>query len=189
MIKARDFNKNTTDPTRDTWTGATMAAVVEAAKGEVVMIETDNMTGHVSVGKLIGVIPSHGGYNFPQVLIEFSDGTRTSFLLFKCGNVVTTTDTPIKWDALKAYREQQGAAIAAGRAKIGKGREWGRWEAEPCIYPRTFNVVYTPHTGNPHYADKWGTRGHVRVTVPEDDGQDAAYFDERHGAAANAGLI
>jgi hypothetical protein len=169
VITPAAFSSRVTDSWRDRWTGCTMAAVVEALAGTSVLVELDNQTGHAWQGELLKVVSGWGGYNFPGVSFKAHEQERgTLYRLYNIGTVVAmgSVTGPSVFDARRIYRQWEMSAIRRAQDEMGAGREWGSWTAEPGNGAGVFYVRYTPHTGNPYYADKWGTElraHHVRV--------------------------
>lgn len=165
-IKTQNFSSYTTEYHRENWTGAVMSCVVDALKGETVLIELDNSTGFTVEGRLTGITNGIWGSNWTYVVVASdSNPNGVAYPLNKVGVIVTLSNSNAKWDAQANYRKLESAAIKAGRAKIGEGREWGKWSAAPGKYAGSFHVTYEPNTGNAHYADKCGTRGWCPVVV------------------------
>src|SRR5947209_3226747 len=171
-IYPRTFSDSTADAFRDRWTQAKMHHVIQAVGDTHVVLELDKGTGHTVIGvKLLGVRPNpYGGLG--QVLIDYchedgSDG-RVLIRLEDVGVVLPLEATNAKWDAIKSHRELVHAGVVKAQAEHGdvEGRSWGKWDAVPLDH-RTVMVTYTPHTGNPAFADKWGERGYWHVTVEE----------------------
>lgn len=162
-ITSRNFTP-ATDHRRVEWNSGALRHVVAALAGKPVMIITDAQTGSTMLGaKLIQVQHSIRS-NHDEVLVEYQ-GQRTAHKIFNIGEVIVPLVDEVgeqgaKWVALASYRVEKAQAVAKACADHGasEGREWGHWEAK--LFTSTAQVTYKPHTGNPHYADKAGTRGY-----------------------------
>jgi hypothetical protein len=173
-ILASDFSPSTTDKLRRNWSVGKMAHVIAALDGAPVAITTDRQTGHTLVGvQLISAFQGGAGRGpRVQVRMTHTDGTTqdTNYYLWNVGEAIIPMEraegSDAKWKALESFRRQCSEAIKAAQEEHGEseGRAWGSWEATP-IDATSVGVRYTPSTGNPAFADRWGTRwsGNVRT--------------------------
>jgi hypothetical protein len=163
VIRARDFSDKTTDPNRTTWTPAKLRHLIAALGDTPVIVTTDNQTGFTLVNvTLVGVREGFSHSYEVGIKSVFSDGTTSTVwhLTFKLGDtIVPLGGDNVKWRALRSWADEKSLAVELAQVEHGdaEGRSWGHWEATPGLY--RVHVRYTPHTGNPHFADKWGTRG------------------------------
>lgn len=172
-ILASDFSDSTTDVLRNRWTVAKMEHLIAALKGATVAITTDRQSGHTLIGVQL-VDAFHGGAGRGTrvaVKMELSDGTEqtTNYYLPSVGEAIiplTDEGANAKWTALETYRAQVSQAIKTAMSEHGEteGRAWGAWKGTPLSLTEV-DVTYTPHTGNEHFADRWGTRWYGRVAT------------------------
>lgn len=169
-ITARDFSARVTDPQRDLWTLGKMRHVVaDLNGGEVTAIVLDKMTGWTLTGvRLVGVRPTSGhecGQGRLIVESAYDDGEtqRTAYRLEDVGAIVApiTSRPSVKHNAVNTYHDEVSAAIRVARELHGEveGRAWGRWTGECHMLDEVY-VHYEPSTGNPFYAEQWGTPWH-----------------------------
>lgn len=140
VITPQDFSPSTIDPQRDRWTAGKLRHVIDALRGEPVLIVTDTMTGHAEQGVLVDVLPEN------RVVIDGHPRPRpVAHLDFKCGVIVPLTErgARAKWDALNSYRDEGTAAIRAARPEAeAAGHTYGKWSAVPGL--RDVHVTYEP---------------------------------------------
>jgi hypothetical protein len=178
VILPGDFNKNTADPNRHHWTAGQLRHVVAALAGTPVAVVVDNQTGHTVVGvTLLAVTYNRPGHD---LLVEYTHAdpsgavttSRTRHRIHSIGQPILPLGKPngglteAKWIATDSVREEGSAAIKVVReGKYGEaaGRQWGSWKAEPTIDGSI--VKYVPSTGNPNFADQWGTKVTVEVAL------------------------
>lgn len=153
-ISPRDFNKNTKDPLRDEWNSGAMHHLVKALNGQPVAIVLNKATGFVEVNVTLGGVRQTPGYGTFQVLIQrvYSDGTTGGcwYPLFQVGTVIELGDSLARWDAVRAYSEEQTAAIVALQNKMmeelgAKDRyslPRGTWEAR--VFPGYVHASFSP---------------------------------------------
>lgn len=166
-ILASDFSRSTSDQLRRQWTGGKMRHLIDALNGAPVVIIIDEQTGFamVNVRLRLSMLPNE----FVTVESTLPDGTvhQVDYRLWKLGETIiplTGALDNVKWNALRAYNDEQDAAIRLASAAHGapEGRSWGNWAATPTGGKAT-RVTYTPITTNEHYRDKWGTYWFGRV--------------------------
>jgi hypothetical protein len=173
VIRAQDFSDRTTDANRDRWTLGKMRYVVDALQDTPVIIVIE---GLAKIGaRLIRTFdggPSRGQRVTIESVMSTGETQRTNYRLEEIGDTIIPMVEPFaaqgaKWDIVETHRSEQSAAIGyAQRTYADKGgHKWGEWRATEVLEtPGTFDVTYTPHTGNDYFADKWGERGYWRVT-------------------------
>lgn len=161
-ITPEDFSSSLVDHNRRRWTMGKMRHVVTAAADHRCLVVIDGLA-HVDV-ELVAVRESHDGPGGRLVTrYRYGTGERdhndTGYRLEEVGTVVDLQDTRTKHEAIESYRNEVAAAIQYVRQVHGEaeGRAWGRWTGEVTQYGAV--VRYEPATGNPHYADHWGTKG------------------------------
>jgi hypothetical protein len=169
VINARDFNNNTRDPLRDRWTVGTLHHVVKVLAGRPVAVTVDKSTGHTLFNVTLEV--AYDGGNGPRLRVTYDCGSRVNVTDYSVDNVGVIMTMPtdgvdrVKWDALESHRNHCSAAIdIARKAKDAKSCQWGVWSAT-VRSGGTVYVRYTPSTGNPHFADRWGKPGLWTVSV------------------------
>jgi hypothetical protein len=177
IIRPTDFNRNTADPHRNTWTPGQMRHVmraIDATPHARTMIET--VTGLLQELQIVGVTESSAG-RYARVTLRHTwtkDGVEkhqdTRHLLFEIGAVIVTNLTIVdstRFNAVESYRNEAGALIRQAQAEHGEteGRAYGKWDAEPGAYDNMGWVTYEPYTGSNPNAAKAGTRWYGRVTV------------------------
>lgn len=179
IIRPTDFNKNTADPNRNTWQAGQIRHImnaINAVEGATTMIET--ATGLMQTYTIVGVIEGGCGrfaratlrHTWVENGIEKHQDTR--FPLFDIGAIIVTTPTFMddpRSAAIRSHADEASQLILQAQADHGEkeGRSCGKWDATPGAYDRTGWVTYTPHTGNPAFADRWGTRWYGTVTLPK----------------------
>lgn len=113
-INARDFNRDTKDPDRDTWSAGAMHHLVTALDGAPVAIVLDKQTGFVEFNVTLGGVRENGR-GFHEVLVERThvNGTnsRCWYLLFKVGTVIQLGESGARWEALESYSEEGTRAV------------------------------------------------------------------------------
>ncbi|MFF4777477.1 hypothetical protein ACFY05_31940 [Microtetraspora fusca] len=173
VINARDFCSDTTDPLRDRWSVGKLHHVIKALDGARVAVTVARGTGTTLLDAVLKSTSFSGSYACGEVLIAttVSNGTeqQTRFPVVDLGMILPLDDTTArdaKWIALDSYREQGSKAITTAQDLYAEstGRQWGSWKAEPLDATRV-HVRYTPSTGNPYFADKWGERGFWTITT------------------------
>jgi hypothetical protein len=161
VIKASDFSNNTTDVNRNTWTPGTMRMASEALAGAPVAIVCDRQTGHTVLNARLGSVVAlyHGGMGVQVTYAINEEGKEqtTNFRLHDIGDtIVPLVETDAKWRAIRRFSDERGAAITLAMATDkARGCDWGVWDA--TVHERQWHVSYTPHMGNPAFADKRGT--------------------------------
>lgn len=175
VILPTDFNRNTADPNRRRWTAGQLRHVVAALAGTPVAIVADGQTGFTLVGvTLLAVTYNSPGHDLLTESTYVAEGgavttQRTRHRIFQLGETILPLSRgidSIKSQAIRLAADEGSAAIKVVReSKHGEaaGRQWGSWKAEPTIDGSI--VKYTPHTGNEAYADKWGTKVTVAVSL------------------------
>lgn len=164
-ISSRDFG-NAKDY-RVEWTAGALRHVIKALDGAPVALTVDGQTGHTVMNVVLVSLRTSFYGDHAELIVRYPAGHETAHLVFKLGEVIIplaetekhrNTSGP-KWQALKTYDEEKAAAVARAQREHGEteGRAWGVWAAKPAL--RYVYVEYTPSTGNPHFADKWGKRG------------------------------
>lgn len=175
-ILASDFSHSAADVLHRQWTVGKMAHVIAALDGAPVAITVDSGSGHTLIGVQLVAVFNGGPSRGDRVTVKMilSDGTEqtTNYFLPSIGEAIiplTSDGSKAKWTALDSERAQKSQAIRVAQAEHGdcEGRSWGKWEARP-INLNEVQVTYTPHTGNPAFADQWGTRwfGTIRTDAP-----------------------
>lgn len=175
IIRPTDFNRNTADKQRNTWQPGQlrhiMYAIDEKAPDARVMVET--MEGLLQNYRIIGFSKDWGGYK-ATLRTEYAPGKfqDTRFSLSDLGAVIVL-DLPVtvevRYHAVNTHREEAGRLFRRAQELHGEteGRKWGKWEAIPGMYDNSGYVTYEPLTGNPAFADKWGTRWYGEIILPE----------------------
>jgi hypothetical protein len=174
IIRPSDFNRNTADPQRNTWQPGQLRHVMKAiaaVPGARTLVET--MEGLLQNYTIIGFGNDWAGYN-SVLRTEYAPGKfqDTRFSLFKLGAVIVL-DLPItvdvRYTAMNSYREEAGRLFRRAQELHGEveGRKCGKWEATPGMYDDSGYVTYEPWTGNPAFADEWGTRWYGEITLPK----------------------
>lgn len=149
------------------WTAGALRHVIKALDGVPVALVVSFQTGHTVMGVvLVGLRTSFHG-DHPELIVRYPEGHETAHLVFTLGETIiplAQTEKHYrgggpKWEALKTYAEEKSAAVLRAQREHGEteGRAWGVWCAKPALHH--VYVEYTPSTGNPHFADKWGKRG------------------------------
>jgi len=148
IIKPTDFGT-------DRWTVGTLTHLIAALAGSKVIIEIDSGTGHAVTGVLVETY--YGGPTRGQRVVVKTEHRGTAYNLLTVGNIVALDNDRAKWAAMDTLRKANSAAITTAQALHGDTHQWGKWEATPLDGGDTL-VTYTPLTGNPAFADRWGTR-------------------------------
>jgi hypothetical protein len=175
-ILASDFGQKVTDPNRRRWSIGHLQHVIAALAGAPVAITIHRGSGHTLIGVELVDAFEGGPARGPRVAIRstLSDGTTqvTNYFIPEIGEAIiplTAEGAKAKWTATKSVMDQVGVAIRTAQAEHGEceGRTWGAWKGVPM----GLNVVmvsYEPLTGNPAFADQWGTPwwGRVDAKVP-----------------------
>jgi hypothetical protein len=174
-VRAQDFSSDTTDTTRDRWTIGKMRHLVAALDGTPVVITLDRHSGFAVIGaELLGCTehPLKGAQVRVKSTFDNGETSLTDYRLAEVGDTIIPLDGRVggrgaKWIALESYRAETSAAIAVAQREHGdtEGRSWGRWSATPGY--ANVAVSYTPSTGNPAFADRWGTRWYGVVSLSE----------------------
>lgn len=160
VIKASDFSNKTTDVNRHTWTPGTMRMASEALAGVRVAIVCDRQTGHTilnaRLGSIVALFSGGNGVQVTYLINEAGEEHTTNFRLHDIGDtIIPMSATDAKWRMIRSHSDERGAAIDLARATDkAAGCEWGVWDA--TVHRDEWHVSYTPHTGNPAFADKWG---------------------------------
>lgn len=155
-ISPRDFNQNIKDPLRDEWTSGAMHHLTKALNGAPVAVVLDKSTGFAEINVTLGGVRQTPGYGTFQVIVKrvHSDGTQGGcwYPLFKVGTVIELGDSSARWTAVRAYREEQTAAIVALQkemaAELGaKDRSElprGTWDAS--MFPGYVHASFKPES-------------------------------------------
>lgn len=164
-IRAQDFDNVLTDYA-DRWTAGKMRHLVDALQDAPVLVVVDRRTGYALLGaRLTYCGPARPGRVNVECTLE--DGTTqvTAYFLADIGDTIVPLSEDTlrpgggpRWRALRAYQDEVSAAIASARRLHGEsaGRAWGAWTG--ICGEVGVSVRYQPHTGNPAFADRWGTR-------------------------------
>lgn len=174
IIRPTDFNRNTTDPNRNRWTPGQLRHVIAAvnAAGATTMIET--VEGLLQEYQVVDVVPGWNiGYDlivrhfFTENGVETHQDTRISTFNLGAIIVIESGFADTRHVAIRTYNDEASALVRTAQAAHGKteGRAWGSWKATPGLRTGSGYATYTPHTGNPAFADRWGTRWSGAVQV------------------------
>lgn len=162
-IRARDFSRDSKDPSHNRWTVGKMRHLVDALAGSPVAIITDNQTGHAMIGVTLESTYHNGHEGIVLVRATTDDESwTTAYTLTQLGETIIplreTSKAPngsAKWRALRTYSDEAAAAIRIAKSHPDNARnQWGAWRGEPAA--EGVIVRYTPHTGNKAFADQWG---------------------------------
>lgn len=164
-IQASDFSTRVDDPRRDTWTVGKMRHAMNALGGRPVVITVDKRTGMTLTGvAIVRTFTRFGGLDRVTVTSRYKDDADqgVNYPLIDIGPAIVPLDTITAGNdpackAHESWRAEVNRAIEAVRAVHGEaqGRAWGSWRGH-CTGDGVL-VRYEPLTGNPFYADKWGT--------------------------------
>lgn len=163
IIRPRDFSDSTADTTRDLWDAGKMRHTLAALEGTLCLVEVHGQEGFAQLARLgnLRPTPGFGGYDVGLKYGE-ADGVHGERQVFhslhRIGAIVPLEQPEAQRTAIRSYREEAHAAVMLAQREHGEceGRAWGKWSGMPLNDKVT--VQYKPHTGNPHFADKWGER-------------------------------
>jgi len=164
ILRAQDLSERITDDDRYRWTGGKMRHALAALGETPVIICTDRQTGHTMVNViLVGLRTGWGGCGYEVgIRSAFSDGSGSTIWhrLDNIGDtIVPLAAHDAKWAMTRSYADEASYAVELAQAQHGKaeGHDWGVWTTD--VGYSEVAVTYTPSTGNPHFADRWGKRG------------------------------
>lgn len=169
-ITARDLGARPDHNGNAEWTAGGLRRVVDGLDGAPVVINLDKHTGYTAIGVVLVQVRDGGPGTSAQVLVRYTEGGQTWetwHLVFMLGETIvplTRGDDGLahKWTIRRALSDERSAAIAQVRAdNPGSADWWGKWEATPLVHG--MSVTYTPSTGNPAFADRWGEFRHWTV--------------------------
>lgn len=170
-INPTDFNKDTKDPNRNTWTPGQMRHLVKALGDTPVAIVLEKATGFSLVNAQLRNVRKTPGYGTFAVLVAvpLSDGTihHCWYSLNHVGTVIVLGESNARWTALDTFRNEESAAkrrVYPLWEKKYEGRQQpkGKWTVRSSAYDVT--VSFNPDSLRDQY-DYW--------TFPAADLQDA----------------
>jgi len=159
VVLASDFSNSLSDPVRERWTGGKLRHLIDALRGEPVVITTDAGNGHTIVGARLHM---NLGRPNERVDVEYrvSDDLvqRVNYPMVGIGAAIiplTQAGHGAKWDALDSYRVERMNAVMAVQKIHGdpEGRSWGTWHASPRGEQGRIVVSYEPYPAATNPAD------------------------------------
>lgn len=150
IIQPTDFAEfENTTRTLGSWDPDTLQRLVPFLAGEQVIVVTDESTGHAVQGEIVGYQTSTVNSQYPHVVILDAHGQRTAYRVSNMGAIMQLGNSPARWNAATAMRDEIQAALRAVRAHLG-GIDFP--EGTPRKGPRRWTMHLT-HRG---VAVAWG---------------------------------